>query len=127
MKRRKKEFGVFNILGMEKRHIVYVIACETVLSAGLALSGGIGLGIGIERVLYALLSMMAQGTLPLGVYIGIGSIRSTCLLFVVIFVLIFLNSIRQIHLDVYKRQDGHRSSSVRRKTAIASPLKAAPF
>ena len=27
---------------------------------------------GIERVLYALLSMMAQGTLPLGVYIGIG-------------------------------------------------------
>lgn len=98
MKRRKKEFGVFNILGMEKRHIVYVIACETVLSAGLALIGGIGLGIGIERVLYALLSMMAQGTLPLGVYIGIGSIRSTCLLFVVIFVLIFLNSIRQIHL-----------------------------
>ena len=65
---------------------------------GLALIGGIGLGIGIERVLYALLSMMAQGTLPLGVYIGIGSIRSTCLLFVVIFMLIFLNSIRPIHL-----------------------------
>ena len=30
MKRRKREFGLFNILGMGKRHLGYVIACETI-------------------------------------------------------------------------------------------------
>lgn len=98
MKRRRKEFGVFNILGMEKRHIVYVIAYETLLIAFVSLVGGISLGVVLERALYLLLSMMAQGTMPLAMHIESGTIRSTCLLFGVIYVLIFLNSTRQIHL-----------------------------
>lgn len=35
MKRRKKEFGVFNILGMEKKHISRVLAWESVYTARL--------------------------------------------------------------------------------------------
>ena len=41
MKRRKKEFGVFNILGMEKRHISKVIAYETLFTALVSLLAGI--------------------------------------------------------------------------------------
>lgn len=38
MKRRKKEFGLFNILGMEKRHVSLIIAYETLLTAVISLS-----------------------------------------------------------------------------------------
>lgn len=31
MKRRKKEFGLFNILGMERRHLVKLIGIESLL------------------------------------------------------------------------------------------------
>lgn len=60
MKRRKKEFGVFNILGMEKRHIVIVIGLETLFTACIALIAGIMAGIAVERVLFTILSSMMQ-------------------------------------------------------------------
>lgn len=41
IKRRKKEIGVYNILGMEKRHIARVLGLETVFVAMLAIAGGI--------------------------------------------------------------------------------------
>ena len=44
-KRRKKEIGVYNILGMEKRHIARVLGLETVFVAMLVIAGGILSGI----------------------------------------------------------------------------------
>ena len=45
MKRRKKELGLYNILGMEKRHIAGVILTETILTAAVCLILGLGFGI----------------------------------------------------------------------------------
>ena len=45
MKRRKKEIGLYNILGMEKRHIANILFRETLLVAVSSLVLGIGLGI----------------------------------------------------------------------------------
>ena len=45
MKRRKKEFGLLNILGMGKKHIALVIFCETLILLLVSLVLGIGLGI----------------------------------------------------------------------------------
>src|SRR5690554_5120325 len=44
MKNRKKEFGLYNILGMEKRHISRVVALETLYAAVLSLAAGLALG-----------------------------------------------------------------------------------
>ena len=44
-KRRKKEMGIYNILGMEKRHIAKVLAIETVFTAIVSIAGGIVTGI----------------------------------------------------------------------------------
>ena len=44
IKRRKKEFGLFNILGMEKRHLGRVIACETFCILVFSLALGLGIG-----------------------------------------------------------------------------------
>lgn len=44
LKRRKKEFGLYNILGMEKRHLSRVILWETLLMALISLTVGLSAG-----------------------------------------------------------------------------------
>lgn len=52
-KRRKKEMGIYNILGMEKRHIAKVLAIETVFTAFVSIVGGIVDGILFQTGTYA--------------------------------------------------------------------------
>lgn len=58
IKRRKKEIGVYNILGMEKRHIARVLGLETVFVAMLAIAGGILSGIIFSKLILMLLYRM---------------------------------------------------------------------
>lgn len=98
MKRRKKEFGLFNILGMEKKHLARVIGIETLYIAAISLVIGILLGISLDKAIYLLLLKLLKLPATLGFYISTASICTTLILFGIIFLLIFLNSLRQIHL-----------------------------
>ena len=49
MKRRKKEFGLFNILGMEKRHIGRIIAWESILTAASSMVVGLFFGVLLDK------------------------------------------------------------------------------
>lgn len=98
MKRRKKEFGLFNILGMEKKHLSRVIGIETLYITGISLVIGILVGISLDKVMYLLLLKLLGLPVTLGFYISTNTIITTLILFGVIFLLIFLNSLRQIHL-----------------------------
>ncbi len=62
-KRRKKEFGIYNILGMEKRHIARVIFLENLMSGLIGLAGGLVAGVVISKLL-ALLLMKLVGYAP---------------------------------------------------------------
>ena len=55
IKRRKKELGLYNILGLEKRHIAKVLCWETVLSGLISIGLGLGLGALLDRLMYLLL------------------------------------------------------------------------
>ena len=55
IKRRKREIGVYNILGMEKRHIARVLFIETVYVAVLAIAGGLLVGIGSSKLILMML------------------------------------------------------------------------
>ena len=44
MKRRQKEIGLYNILGLERNHIAIVLLLETIFTAILSLSAGIASG-----------------------------------------------------------------------------------
>lgn len=98
MKRRKKEFGLYNILGMEKKHISRVVLCETLIISVISLFLGLLIGILFDKLMLLLLLSMFSVKIPLGFYISSTSLSTTFVLFAAIFVLIFLNSIRQIHL-----------------------------
>ena len=99
MKRRKKEFGLLNILGMGKKHIALVIFCETLILLLVSLVLGIGLGILFDKLMFLLLmKLLGAAVSGLSFQILPDVVASTALIISVIFLLILLNSIRQIHL-----------------------------
>lgn len=98
MKRRKKEFGVFNILGMEKKHISRVLAWESVYTALISLSLGLGLGIALDKAMYLVINKIIGGGNPLGFFLSFQSLRGTIVLFTVIFLMICLRAVGQIRV-----------------------------
>ncbi len=58
MKRRKKELGLYNILGMEKRHIAGVILSETLLTALICLGLGLTLGVIFSKLFFLILERL---------------------------------------------------------------------
>ena len=60
MKRRKREFGLYNVLGMEKRHIGRVLFWETFFAFSASILVGLGLGILLSKLAELLLCNMLQ-------------------------------------------------------------------
>jgi len=98
MKRRKKEFGLFNILGMEKKHLGRVIALEALYIAAGSIVLGIAFGIILDKVMYMLLMKLMGYKVPLGFYISGKVMLTTIELFAAIFLLIFIYSLLQVQL-----------------------------
>ena len=98
VKRRKKEFGVFNILGMEKRHLAWVLGWETAYLALGSLVLGLLLGIIMDKAMYLLVGKIIGGGVPLGFFVSARVIGQTVQIFAVFFLLICINAIRQVHV-----------------------------
>lgn len=97
VKQRKKEFGVFNILGMERRHIARVVGWETVYVTLISLAAGLGLGLALDKVMFLVVARIIGAEVPLGFFVSAEAIAYTIVFFLVLFILIYLNSVRQIH------------------------------
>ncbi len=96
-KRRKREFGLMSVLGMGKKNISLVMLWENIIVDFTSIAGGLVLGL--------LLSKLAQGVLfhilgvsaaPLDFSVNLKDMLMTVLVFLVIFAVIFFDSIRQI-------------------------------
>lgn len=99
IKRRKREFGLFNILGMEKKHLSIVIALESIIVFLVSMVLGIGIGILLDKAFYLLIAKMLNASIALGFYISYQSIVNSIILFLIIFVLMYLFSLIQINLS----------------------------
>ena len=75
-----------------------MIGIETLYIAVIGLVLGIGMGILLDKAMYLLILKILGGEITLGFYISWESMWQTFLLFGAIFILIFLNSLRQVHL-----------------------------
>lgn len=98
IRRRKKEFGLFNILGMEKFHLARTMAWETLYVAAISLTGGLILGIALDKAMFLLISRIIGAAVPLGFFLSGKAVKTTLVLFGVIFLLIFLYSVCQIRM-----------------------------
>ena len=99
MKRRKKEIGLYNILGMEKRHIANILFRETLLVAVSSLVLGIGLGILFSRAMFWLLGIVLGVELPIAFVVPLSSVVQTLVLFGVIFLLTLCYNLLQVKLS----------------------------
>ena len=68
MKQRKREFGVYNILGLEKRHICRVLFHETALSSLAAVALGLAMGTLFYKLCSLLICQLLNAEIVLGFY-----------------------------------------------------------
>lgn len=99
IKRRKTEFGLYNILGMGKGDIGKILLCETAIVFVISLAAGLGAGILFSKLSELLLAKMLGGQGNYEFKVETESIVHALFYFAVIFVLILINSLRQIHLS----------------------------
>ena len=98
IRRRKKEFGLYNILGMGKKNLALVLGIETLLIALITLAAGLFCGILFSKLAELGIVKILGGTADFSFHIDLQSIRDTLLLFVVIYTLLYFNTLRQLHL-----------------------------
>lgn len=98
MKRRTKELGLYNILGMEKRHIAKVLFYETIYIGAIGLVFGLFFGILLDKLMTLLLCKIISFSVPLGFYISTTGIMATVILFGCIIFLTLLFNLAKIHL-----------------------------
>lgn len=97
-RRRKKEFGLYNILGMGKRNLVRVLAWESLITAGISLGGGLFTGILFSKFAELVMINILKADVNFSLTLNPQAVWRTILLFCIIFGLIFLNTLRQVHL-----------------------------
>lgn len=98
IKRRKKEIGVYNILGMEKRHLSKVLFVETIYSAIISLVCGIIVGIAFSKFILMVLYGIIGIHKTVEFFVNIHGIILCVVSFGILFLLTFLYNFMQIKL-----------------------------
>lgn len=98
IRRRKKEIGLFNILGMEKRHIGKIMFFETVMIGAASLAVGIGGGFLLSKGVYLLLLRMVRAKVQWGVHFSGAAAVSTILIYGCLFLLILAVNMARVHV-----------------------------
>ena len=100
MKRRQKEIGLYNILGLERNHIGIVMFLETIITSIGSLAGGIAAGIiGSNKLALLLLLKLLHIPSVLGFYISVKGIFTCLFMFGIVFLMILFLNLAKIHLS----------------------------
>lgn len=97
MKQRNREFGLYNVLGMEKRHIGRILFWETAICAGFVLIGGLAAGILLYKLCALLICRVLEVDSVLGLYyVSFDTLIPSALIFLGMYLLGYLRSRIQI-------------------------------
>ena len=99
MKRRQKEIGLYNILGLERNHIGIVMFLETIITSIGSLAGGIAAGIIGSKLALLLLLKLLHIPSVLGFYISVKGIFTCLFMFGIVFLMILFLNLAKIHLS----------------------------
>ncbi len=95
---RKKEFGLYNILGMGKFNIGRILLWETIMIGAFSLAIGLIMGIILSKFAELGLVNIIYGDISYDFYVSKEAITQSIILFCVIFIIILINGLRQVHL-----------------------------
>ena len=99
IRRRKKEFGLYNMLGMGKRNIGVILFWETLLNYALSLAGGLVLGFAFSKLAELGLIRLMGGKTDFNLSVSGEAVVMTALAFGVISILLLINSLTQVRLS----------------------------
>jgi putative ABC transport system permease protein len=96
IKGRKKEFGLYNVLGMNRVNLGRIIFFETAIIWFISIAGGLVAGIGLSKLAELGFTKMINSSVSYQFTISADSIIATVLVYSLIFLLIYFNALRQI-------------------------------
>jgi len=99
IRRRKKEFGLYNVLGMTKGNLARILLWETVFCYGITMAAGLGFGVGLSKLAELGLLNLIELETDYSFSLSPGSMGTTALYFAAIFALICLNGLRQVRFS----------------------------
>ncbi len=96
IRQRKKEFGVYQVLGMDKRNLTKMLLCESMLTALISIGSGLLLGLLLGKLMFLILLKMIRFSVPMAFSVETEAILRTVLLFAGIFAVTFLYNLFQL-------------------------------
>lgn len=96
IRRRNREFALYNVLGMGKRDIARILCWETLLSGGISLAGGLALGILLSKLAELGLLRMVGAATDMVYRVSAGGLLLTLGLYAGIFLLILISSLLRV-------------------------------
>lgn len=99
IRRRKKEFGLYNILGMGKWNIARMLVWESLIMYVFAVLGGLLSGVLFSKLAELAAAHMISLAPTYSFTVSAGAARRVLILFAVVFGLILINNLRSIHVS----------------------------
>lgn len=99
MKRRKKEIGLYNILGMGKRHLGIMMGLETAFLSVICIGLGIITGLVLSKLMFLVMLKILAFSVPLTFDLSISSVALTIFIFGIVFLVTLLYNLGHIHLS----------------------------
>ena len=96
IRRRQREFGLYHVLGLGKRHITLLCTLETLLTAAIALVVGLAAGVGLSFAVEMGLRSTMRTAVDFTFSINGGALLQTALLYLAIFLLILLSTLVKV-------------------------------
>lgn len=96
IRRRKKEFGLYNILGMGKKNLALIAVCETAVTAVISIFTGIFVGILFSKFTELILLNIIDLGVSYSFSVSWSAVIDVSLIFSGIFLLTLINSVRQV-------------------------------
>ena len=96
VRRREREFGLYNVLGMNKRNLARIVTWESLITAVLSLVLGLALGIVLSKLAELGLVNMLGGDINYRIRIDVDSLTRALGLYAIIFALIWLSTVVRV-------------------------------
>ena len=124
IKRRKKELGIYNILGMEKRHIAIILSKEAFFTAIIAIGGGLVTGVLFHKLACMLLYRMIGFNGGITFSFSKKGVMITAILFAIVYLLTYIYDLFQVQLanPIELLQSGNKGEREPKTKAIMAVL-----
>lgn len=96
IKRRLKEFGLYNVLGMDKKNLSKILIWENGIAGGICIAGGLLVGILMEKFAEVCLLRFAEAEVSFGLTFRVVPVLRTVGFYAILFVIILLRSLHAV-------------------------------